>query len=961
MVSIRKLLILLVVCASSSCSTTWQRVKSGLQMIGGFDQASASNERTYRALQLDNKMQVLLIHDPKAKKSATSIDVAVGSLQDPWEHQGLAHFLEHMLFLGTKKYPDAEDYLRYLIDHQGSHNAYTAREHTNYFFEVNHEGFRGALDRFGQFFIAPLFADKYTERELQAVNSEHQKNLQNDFWRRRQVNRLTSRQGHARQKFSTGNAETLRKASQDRKIFLDFYQRYYSANAMRLAVLSRLSLNEQERLVRGLFSKVNNNNRAKLVYDSKIFDERSLPQLLMVEPVKDLKLLSLNFATPSSFDYWRSKPSNLLGSLIGDEGPGSLLSLLKAKGYATALSAGDHSFSFAAEFNVTITLTDKGLAQVNDVISIFFSYVAQLKKHGLPRYYYDEQRQLAQIAYDYRDPMIGMDAVSWYSRMMQRFPALDTLPNYMLYFDYRPDDFKLFLDRLSPLKLKAIVSAKGVSTDKVEKFYGVKYSVTKFQPSVYQAWQQPTDYKELHYPPPNPYVPENLKVLADEKVDVPYKLLDTKQGVFWFQQDSEFLLPKAQLYLNVFSDQVNSSTRAKLLSILYVRSFREQINEWLYQVMLAGVSIGIVRNNFGIGINLMGYSDKIPQLLVDVGKQLPKLTIDEVRFEAIRKELQRELKNLVYSATFRLARHDSANILAADNIDYRQYRQLVSKVTRTEVIDYGKKLWQRVGYEGIAYGNLDSKILSKAVGEFFVNLAGGRGDKAILPEDNRGREKTLKFDKNYSYSEVVPTNNHALASNRIFGKRTPLNEGIMQIVDTHVGSRFFTQLRTEQQLGYVVFSRVFRKKHVVGMEFIVQSSRYDPLAINDRLQKFTKMMTDELTTIALAELDGYRHNVIESLQAPEKSIFERHTVLKARALILDGNFSYRQQIIDTLQKLTTKDLKQQVQQAWQKLSSVGQLSVAMFAHGSKARPIPGTVAIDNIADFKANYRSYYQQ
>lgn len=950
----------MIICVSSACSTTWQRVVSGLQMIGGFEQASASSKRTYRALQLDNKMQVLLIHDPKAKKSAASIDVAVGSLQDPWEHQGLAHFLEHMLFLGTKKYPDAEDYQRYLADHQGSHNAYTSKERTNYFFEVNHEGFRGALDRFGQFFIAPLFSAKYTERELQAVNSEHQKNLQDDLWRKYRVIGLTCRQGHARQKFSTGNSDTLRKASQNRQIFLDFYQRHYSANVMRLATLSRVSLDEQERLVRKIFSQVNNNNRAKLVYDAEMFDQRTLPQLITIEPVKDLKTLTLTFVAPSSFDFWRSKPGNLLSSLIGDEGPGSLLSLLKAKGYATALSAGNYSFTFAGEFYIDITLTDEGVAQANDVIALFFSYVAQLKKQGLPRYYYDERRQLAQIAYDYRDPMTGMDAVMRYTSIMQRFPALDALRNTMLYFDYRPEDFKLFLDRLSPLKLKAILSAKGVTTDKVEKFYGVKYSTTKIKPAVYQAWQKPVNHKELHYPPPNPYVPEDLTVLANEKVDVPYKLLDTKQGVFWFQQDSEFRLPKAQLYLNIISDQVNSSPRAKLLSILYVRSLRENINEWLYQILLAGVSIGLVRNDFGISIDISGYSDKIPQLLVDVGKRLPELTIDQVRFEAIRKELQRELTNLPYSTTVRLAMTDSAHLLAANNINRRQYQSLVADVTLDEVVAYGKKLWQRVAYEGIAYGNLDSKKLSKAVKKFFANLAAGQGDNAILPEKLRDQEKTLKFTKDYSYSEVVPTNNHALVAKRVFGKRTPLIEGIMQIVDTHVSSRFFNRLRTDQQLGYIVFSRVFRRKHVIGIEFVVQSSLYDPLTINERLTKFTDEITEELSTIALAELDGYRHSVIESLQAPEKTIFERHAVLKSRALTLDGNFKYRQQIIDALQSLTTKDIKQQMQQTWQKLLGVGQLSVAMFAHGSKARAIPGTVAIDDIADFKANHQLYYE-
>ena len=83
------------------------------------------------------------------------MDIRVGSLADPAGHQGLAHFLEHMLFLGTEKYPQVGEYDKYLAEFQGYHNAFTAREHTNYHFEVNHDGFRGALDRFGQFFISP--------------------------------------------------------------------------------------------------------------------------------------------------------------------------------------------------------------------------------------------------------------------------------------------------------------------------------------------------------------------------------------------------------------------------------------------------------------------------------------------------------------------------------------------------------------------------------------------------------------------------------------------------------------------------------------------------------------------------------------------------------------------------------------------------------------------------------------
>jgi hypothetical protein len=73
---------------------------------------------------------VLLISDPTTDKSAAALDVRVGHLSDPAELPGLAHFLEHMLFMGTKKYPDENEYNVFLAQHGGSSNAYTDTEDT---------------------------------------------------------------------------------------------------------------------------------------------------------------------------------------------------------------------------------------------------------------------------------------------------------------------------------------------------------------------------------------------------------------------------------------------------------------------------------------------------------------------------------------------------------------------------------------------------------------------------------------------------------------------------------------------------------------------------------------------------------------------------------------------------------------------------------------------------------------
>lgn len=72
----------------------------------------------------------------------------LGFLSDPKEVLGLAHFCEHMLFLGTKKYPNENDYNKFLSEHGGSSNAATYPDHTIYYFDIVPEQLGSALDRY---------------------------------------------------------------------------------------------------------------------------------------------------------------------------------------------------------------------------------------------------------------------------------------------------------------------------------------------------------------------------------------------------------------------------------------------------------------------------------------------------------------------------------------------------------------------------------------------------------------------------------------------------------------------------------------------------------------------------------------------------------------------------------------------------------------------------------------------
>ena len=160
--------------------------------------------------------------------------VAVGSMSDPENRYGMAHFLEHMLFLGTEKYPEEGSYQKFVSINDGFSNAYTADDRTNYHFEIAPDYLEEGLDRFSQFFLGPLFNQELIERELKAVNSEHSKNIPNDFRRIRQVKRKAFEENHPARNFATGTLETL--ADVTREELLAFYTSHYSSNRMMLAV-----------------------------------------------------------------------------------------------------------------------------------------------------------------------------------------------------------------------------------------------------------------------------------------------------------------------------------------------------------------------------------------------------------------------------------------------------------------------------------------------------------------------------------------------------------------------------------------------------------------------------------------------------------------------------------------------------------------------------------------------------
>ena len=391
------------------------------------------DRRTYRALFLGNGLRVLLASDPGSAKGSASMNVQVGFTSDPASLPGLAHFCEHMLFLGTKSFPNEGDFERYVGDFGGSNNAYTASEDTNYFFDVQGTALPSSLERFASFFTEPLFTPSATAREVSAIESEHNKNLQSDFWRYEQLFKLRADQQHPYAKFGTGNRKTLHDGDDaTREELLKFHSRYYQADEMSLTIIGPQNLNDLQALAVKYFSAVPTSDphlpSASSAYDTlplPFNPARRSPFATLMVPVNDMRSLKIAWCLPvTDLDNWiRSKPDEIWSLLLRNRyytlsatlqpelhvndimssnlatdsyllmlccccvrsADGGLIPLLKRRGLANAIDASTEEFTRSFMIlSVSIDLTPLGLSKWRAVSALLFAYLRMLVSAGPP-------------------------------------------------------------------------------------------------------------------------------------------------------------------------------------------------------------------------------------------------------------------------------------------------------------------------------------------------------------------------------------------------------------------------------------------------------------------------------------------------------------------------------------------------------------------------------------------------
>ncbi|TIC14554.1 a-pheromone processing metallopeptidase Ste23 [Wallemia mellicola] len=902
--------------------TSWKQ-KNSYQQFSKLLEKSNNDQRNYRLIKLENNLECLLINDNQTDKASVAIDVKAGHLLDPKELQGLAHFNEHMLFLGTSKYPVENDYQDYLSKNSGYSNAYTDMIDTNYYFTCSTNALKGAVDRFSQFFIAPLFTQSCTQREVKAVDSENKKNLQSDLWRLFQLEKGLSNAPLSN--FGTGNWDTLYsepslKGMDPREELIKWYETHYSSHLMKLCVLGKESLDELEQLTVENFSAIPQRNIPEPQFSSNVWPEDAHKSIIFAETIKDLRQLTITFKFPEQDAHYNTKPGNFLSHILGYEGKGSLCSYLKQLGHINSLSAG---FGFSAPgfefFKINLDLTTRGVGEWKQCLKLIFNYIDMMKKFSdnPPEYLFRETQDLATIAFRFKEQGQPEKVTSSVARLMQKpYEREHILSGSHLVREYEPNCIKESLNALNLDNCRVLLAAKdpieGVGElDRTEKWYGTKYRVDPLPEELLNEIRNTTSPSEMHLPHPNQFIPKNFDVEKKEVEEpsiTPALLRDTKNVRLWHKKDDQWWVPKAHVYMIMKSPSILKSAKASVTTRLFNELLLDEMNEYAYDAECAGFAYSIESTGDGILIHVKGYNDKLTTLLHQVISTLKNLHISEDRFNVIKERIERVYANFSMDAPLMHANVATYSLTQKVFFTFDERLEAVKSITKEDVENHAKEFLERLYLELFIHGNVtdDSAIqISKDI-ETVLQPA------SLSEEERQSLQSSLVPQGDHVYVKKVQNPaqiNSAIEYYNEVGDVVDLDlRTKLSLFAQIVHEPAFDQLRTKEQLGYMVFSGMRKSIGAMGFRVLIQSER-PPAFLEQRIEEFYDVTVKNLLESMTEEaFEKNKNSLMEEKLEKPKNLNNESSRLWVELSGGYYDFTRRLKEVESTKKITKEDI-----------------------------------------------------
>jgi secreted Zn-dependent insulinase-like peptidase len=855
--------------------------------------------RQFDMHELDNGMKVLFITDPNVKESAAAMRIGVGSQQDPMDKQGLAHFLEHMLFIGSEDYPEVDQLQTFVAHHGGYTNAFTGLDKTQYYFSVNHDYFDVAIDMFTSFFTTPALDAKYIEREKNAVDSEFKMHLKNDGWRAFHVSNLTANQSHPHHRFTIGNLDTLVDGEMTlQEALRSFYETHYVGRNMYFVavmpkdntVLKAKTLEKLSRIERG---------KKSIEVHQPYLSAKEKATYVSVKTLANTYVLGIDFPVQISKQDYHYVDTSYISSLIGNESPGTMIDQLKENRLIEGFSVGSRRVSDSEVIvSFQIDMTELGYQNVDQVISASQQAIQLAKKQGIERWRFHEMQKIGTLSYLYQDNEDAMSQVNYYVSALSEYQPeeLNKARFVTNLYQYDADRIEDALSQMQLENARIMLLGPDVETTEIDPYFGVEYQVEKLSNQRIQSWKKTNFNFEL--PKINRYLPEDIPSIKGESK--PIEVASEHQNFrFWQMYDDTFKLPKvftiAKMSKLAGLDHPKRVATLILAEMIAHESTREFYQANSAQNMIsfsAGRDVLLIEN-----VRWSGAPSLMPELLNFVNSYTKSMT--ESDFLQVKERLLREFKSRRLQPPFRLAESTVQDLVKQDSILDEEYEAILQAITFVDVQSVAKQLFSDLKVEAFSYGQLDQNSDLELLQSLVQNVEGGFTPvylSKVVALENMNAVQTVNDHNDIAITHLYQAENNLHSYT------------IASLVSRLIQPGFFEDLRTEHQLGYIVYERFAPSYRVPFIKFGVQSPSHSCQDVDGHIARYIMDQESWLEGLSEEKVAQVKKVMLDSLQHPFTSMSSKYSFYSSEVLSQLYNFEIKEQLASLVQAVEKSDI-----------------------------------------------------
>lgn len=897
---------------SPAIETIQKEAQAGFEKLAVQIHKSPTDKAIYQAIRLDNGMEVLLISDDKANKSLFSVGLPIGSMEDPKEQQGLAHYLEHMILMGSKDYPETNSLDGFLTKNGGRNNAYTAPDRTVYYLQVNNNAFDEAVARLSDAFAAPLLAETNAKKEVNAVNAEMVRAKSSDGHLIRSVNRATANPAHPYTNFAVGNNETLsdKPNSKLQDELLKFYDTYYSANVMKAVLYANQPIDKLATLAANTLGKVKNKNVSVPTLAMPLFTEQDLGVVLHYNPVIPTKSLTVSFDMPEDKAAFRQKSGEYLSYVFSNNTEGTLADYLVKQGLSDSGIGAIYSDDVSrnrGSFNISVRLTDKGLAEQDKIISLIFQQIEQIKKEGIQASYFGELKE--SLSQDFKHLRVDKSfnyAASLVSQMLS-YPLENIFDQAYVADEMDVNEIKAKLDLMMLDNARIFIVDDKAPTNQKTPYFEAPYAIAKITAAQKSKWLDFSQNPTLKLPALNPYFTTEFTLNeVDTSREIP-KLILKGKGTEIYAMPSKYFSDEAKARLRITmsisprADNVKMDVTSVLLNVMNGLAHRQTA----FQASVAGMSANLMTTADSIGIVADGYTQNLAKLLQDVVVNFSQFELTEKDLALAKQRYLENLDALEKDSAQRQAMQPAGNFARYPFFETAKKRQVLAEISLDDVKNLRERLLNKMtAVRILSLGNLSDtqlKILLKSL-------------EKVVKNNNSHIEFGRYVDINQSqrkinYIKHIPHEDNALSVSYFSTGYGDIEGSVRASLLAAIISRwYFDDLRTDKQLGYVVSASRDRIGKTSGISFTVQSPIASTNEIMQHNQRFVTESFERLQKLSDTDFEKYRSNLIETMQHKPESLLREFGEYNGDFMHGNDNFDRKAQAIKLLKVLTKQDI-----------------------------------------------------